>query len=286
MNVGAFRVLEIKASLVSTTSIFRWALGLFALAALAGCHTPRVITGVQAESRFVYEGRPVHPLCVRFSLEQSSATPNDLSTCTGGMPVNLDKRGWLTADFAPGEGRGNVSYRVLAARGDRFLLATDVWGGGTGLFSNLFWVHLSHGQVTDERDERGGDRCEGGLSDFVVDSSTVRYNVSTTAKDVLVLAGVAVSDSLSRRMRVSYIDCDGDATYSYDPATYRSRLLSLTLSDDSPVVGADTGPPSPRNPRVCFDSLVRRYVAERRQTLSPAALKEFGREFSVRCVSG
>jgi len=201
--------------------------------------------------------------------------------------VNRDSRGWFTADFAPDEGRGNISYRVLAAKGDRFLLATDVWGGGTGRFSNLVWVRLSHGEVTDDREERGGDRCAGGLSDFAVDSSTVRYNVSTTAKDILVLAGVPLSDSLGRRMRSSYIDCEGNATYIYDPATDRSRFVSLTLSDDtSPQRVVDTRPSAAGEPRACFDSLARRYVAEHRETLRSTDLKEFGREFSMRCLAG
>jgi hypothetical protein len=130
--------------------------------------------------------------------------------------------------------------------------------------------------VTDDREERGGDRCAGGLSDFTVDSSTVRYNVSTTAKDILVLAGVPLADSLGRRMQSSYIDCEGNATYIYDPATDRSRFVSLTLSDDA-------SPSAAREPRACFDSLVHRYVAEHRQTLRSTALKEFGREFSMRC---
>src|SRR5690242_12119901 len=83
-----------------------------AVVLFAGClFSPRLETGAKAASRFVYLGRPVHPLCVRFSLEESSVEPNDLSSCAHNTSATSDRRGWLGADFPPSEGRGNVAYR-------------------------------------------------------------------------------------------------------------------------------------------------------------------------------
>jgi hypothetical protein len=258
-----------------------------AFALITGCAlSPPLETGAKAASRFVYLGQPVHPLCVRFSLEGSSVQPNDLSSCTPNTPATRDKRGWLAADFPPGEGRGNVAYRALAAKGDRFLIAEDYWGGGTGQWSFLFWVRLANGRLTKDRDEQGGDRCAGGMSDFTVDSATVRYKAVEPTSDILKLAGVAVSDSLRGLLRSSYPDCDGIATYVYDPATDTTRFTSLTLLGNPLPRSADAGPPPPRDPQVCFDSLARRYIDEGKQTLAPATLREFGRTFSTRCGAG
>lgn len=255
-----------------------------AVVLVAACHSsPPLETGAKAESRFVYLGQPVHPLCVRFSLEESSVEPNDLSSCARNAVANRDKRGWLAADFPPGEGRGNVAYRTLAAKGDRFLIAEDYWSGGTGQWSFLLWVRLADGKVTKDRDERGGDRCAGGMSDFTVDSATVHYQAHEPTTDILKLAGVAVSDSLRDLLRSTYPDCDGVASYVYDPATDKTRFTSLMLSGNPLPRSADAGPPPPHDPQVCFDSLARQYIAGGRQTLTPAALKEFGRTFSTSC---
>jgi len=255
-----------------------------AVVLITGClSSPPLETGAKAESRFVYLGRPVHPLCVRFSLEESSVQPNDLSSCARNVPATRDKRGWLAADFPPGEGRGNVAYRALAAKGDRFLIAEDYWGGGTGQWSFLLWVRLADGKVTRDRDERGGDRCAGGMSDFTVDGATVHYKALEPTTDILKLAGVAVSDSLRDLLRSTYPDCDGVASYMYDLATDKTRFTSLTLSGNPPPRSADAGPPPSRDPQVCFDSLARQYIDEGKRTLTAAALKEFGRAFSTRC---
>jgi hypothetical protein len=255
-----------------------------AVALITGCaFSPPLETGAKAASRFVYLGQPVHPLCVRFSLEKSSIEPNDLSSCSRRAPATSDQRGWLAADFPPGEGRGNVAYRALAAKGDRFLIAEDYWGGGTGQWSFLLWVRLANGKVTKDRDELGGDRCVGGMSDFTVDGTTVHFKALEPTTDILKLAGVAVSDSLRGRLRSSYPDCDGVATYVYDAATDKTRFTSLTLLGNPLPRSADAGPAPPHDPQVCFDSVARQYVDGGKQTLTPAALQEFGRTFSTRC---
>ena len=251
---------------------------------ITGCLvSPPLETGAKAASRFVYLGRPVHPLCVRFSLEESSVEPNDLSSCAHDTPATRDKRGWLAADFPPGEGRGNVAYRALAAKGDRFLIAEDYWGGGTGRWSFLLWVRLANGEVSKDRDDQGGDRCAGGMSDFTVDGATVHYKALEPTTDILKLAGVVVSDSLRGLLRSTYPDCDGAATYVYDPATDKTRFTSLTLLGNPLPRSADAGPPPPHDPQVCFDSLARQYIDGGKTTLTPATLKEFGRTFSTRC---
>src|SRR5262245_20544536 len=134
-------------------------------------------TAVHAQSnskRFVYRGRLLHPFCLDFTQEGATRRiPHELAKCsaTPVIPKNQGK-GWWTAEYPHEEGEHFVSsppyisYSVLANKGDRFLIASNSSGGGSGQFSNLFWVRLGNEQIAVVKDELGGDRCSGGLSDF------------------------------------------------------------------------------------------------------------------------
>ncbi|HKO17036.1 MAG TPA: hypothetical protein VJU87_12415 [Gemmatimonadaceae bacterium] len=198
-----------------------------------------------------------------------------------------DSADWRRADYPAAQGRGNISYRVLASIGSRFLVATEMWGGGSGEFSNLFWIRLGDRQIAIERDLAGGDRCAGGPSNYTVDRSSVRFDVSTTAQDIITLTGVALSDSVRDRLPSAYAACDGEAAYRYDLATGTKRLSSLTLDADIAATGSSESSGSAgstQDPQLCFDALVRRYVAQDRRVLSPAELQAFGRAFVTRCA--
>jgi hypothetical protein len=254
-----------------------------AVLGIVSCYAaPRLQMGDAAAAGFRYRGKPIHPMCLNFSLETASDRPISLATCGDDAAVTLDARGWWTADFPPGYGRGGISYRVLAAKGDRFLVAKDLWSGGTGQFSILSWVRVRNGQVTDDTPVHGGDRCAGGLSHIVVDSLRVRYDASTTGLDILKLAGIAIPDSVADQMQFAYYACDGYATYVYDPATGKSRFVAVKLSAEAPTA------PSARStfddPEACFEGLIRDRVTEPAKALTPAELNELGNAFVKRCT--
>jgi hypothetical protein len=268
---------------VRTSRTSYWFVATLAVVGIAGCHaTSRLRMGDAAAEAFRFRGKPIHPMCLNFSLEAASDRPISLATCGQGTPASLDSRGWWTADFPPGEGRGRISYRVLAAEGDRFLVAKDLWSGGTGQFSSLSWVRVRNGQIADDATVHGGDRCAGGLSHVVVDSLHVRYDASTTPLDILRLAGVAVPDSIADQMRFAYGACDGYATYVYDPVTGDSRLVAVTLRADGPTVPSDRS--TAIDPETCFEALIRGRVTEPAKALTPAELSALGDAFEKTCI--
>jgi hypothetical protein len=263
---------------------------VLALALMAGSltgQTPsRLLTANEAAMRFVYQGKQVHPFCLDFPFERSSRkNPIALGTCTNSkVPFAVSDSGWIAAQYPAPENRGSISYRVLAATGNRFLVATEIWGGGSGEFSNLFWARLGDREISVDGDLAGGDRCAGGLSGYTIEGRTLRFNVSTPARDILRLAGAKVSDSILGRFGPGYTSCDGEAAYRYDLATRRMVLSGLTLNAEQSPANSSILGDSARDTRACFDTVVREYVRNGRQTLTPRELKAFGRSFTARCA--
>jgi hypothetical protein len=108
-------------------------------------------------------------------------------------------------------------YRVLARKTDRFLLALESSGGGTGRFTDLSWVRLGPTSLADVGDVLGGDR--------------------------------AMLDS-------GYFPCYGYVNYQYDVLAEHLRLESLTLHPDTQAAARETFR-THAGPQACFDELVR-----------------------------
>jgi nitroreductase len=221
------------------TSVF---LALTSLAAIAGQPNAGVVTGRTAARAFVFQGQPIHPFCVDFPLERSSRSePRALMDC--GDPRVTPKPapgGFLSAEYPTEPGERFVSfppyaaYRVLAHKGDRFLIATEKSGGGSGQFTELFWVRLDAGRIALVKDETGGDRCLGGLGSYQVRGASMRFSQSQSAHDLIASSGVAVPAAVKDALRSGYQACDGSAVYQYDFKTERMRLAEWELNSPEP----------------------------------------------------
>ena len=246
----------------------------------------KVLTGNEAIKLFVYAGKPVHPFCLGFPLGGSSRKePVELAKCTDSKVVPKSPgEGWLEAEYPRTEGDffisqpPYVSYGILAKKGDRFLVATDSSGGGSGQFSALLWVRLTDKDISVARDEVGGDRCAGGLSDYVEGGAAVRFSVSTTTAEIVALSGVNLASTVRDKLRDGYRNCDGTARYSYDLVSEKMELSSLELS-----VPESTEPATSGDPQSCFDQLARQYDKNNKLRLTPEELKQFGQAFLSTC---
>jgi hypothetical protein len=256
-----------------------WGAVLVIVCVISSCVRAPLVTNGVAERRFTYRGKPVHPLCLDFSAEGSSRRePMALATCTDtSVDSRLDRRGWRETYRPPHSGKGNVSYRVLAARGNRFLVATEVNGFGSGEFSYLFWAKLGDRNIVINDDLLAGDRCDGSISNYVIEGSDIRFDVSTTPRGIAALAGLRRGDSAFDGLRDDYYACEGGASYRYNIASEKMQFVSLTLD---PEMRPDTT----SGLQACFDRFAEEYIAESRKTFSPDDLKEFGGAFEIRCV--
>jgi hypothetical protein len=247
----------------------------------------QIVIGNAAAKEFVYNGKPVHPFCVGFPQEASSRPgPFLLSNCSDTKVVpKTHPDGTLEAEYPHEAGdfflsfSPFVSYKVLAKKGDRFLIRSDSSGGGSGQFSNLFWVRFTKEEIGVSKDEIGGDRCIGGLSNYVQEGSRViGFDVNTPAAEIISLTGVRIDKSITDQLKSGYVDCDGTAHYRYDLATEKMRLSSVKLKLPDPPEAAA------RQPQACFDRLVRQYNKNKKTVLNPSKLKKFGRTFTAMCA--
>jgi hypothetical protein len=253
---------------------------------LQGQATPKIQTGKAAQQLFTYEGKLIHPFCLDFPFDSGRKTPVDLSKCSR-QKVDFKKEGegWLSAEYPREEGDffisfpPGISYGVLAKKGDRFLVASESSGGGSGQFTSLFWVRLADKEIVLTNDASGGDRCAGRLQSYRIDGASVRFDQSKSTTDILELTGVKLDRSLADKMRYGYIACDGVARYRYALATETVELTSVSFHGVEPSADAPAN-----DPQACFDRLVLQYVKAKKSELKPAALKEFGRKFEANCV--
>jgi hypothetical protein len=252
----------------------------------AGCGHQPIAVGPAAADAFLYRGSPVHPFCVDFPQEKLSRTdPMDLAACTDhSITPRLVRGTWLSADRPPvgDRGGGSVEYRVLASAGDRFLLAVESSGGGSGSFSELFWVRLTDRAVTIDRDELGGDRCAGGMSGYSVTGDTLRFYATASTRKLIALTGVSLPDTIRRQLRDAYYACDGAENYVYDLRSRRMTVETFTLTE--PGERVPSAGPGETSAQKCFDALASEYASRGRLTLTPAEFRQFGADFAARCA--
>ena len=240
--------------------------------------TARIITGDRASAAFVYQGRPVHPLCVLFSQEGSSrGTPNELAECTDPATIPEIKDGEAFV-FLP-ERRGYSGYRVLARQGDRFLLTLESSGGGSGAFSDLSWVKLETARIRDVKDVLGGDRCGGGLGHYRVNTRVLSVSAAASTLDLLRLGGLDVADPFEADLRYGPPFCDGYVNYEYDLAADSLQVRSVTIvAPDARNVQSDRSAM-----QSCFDDLARRAGVFQKPTVALPELKTLVAHFRTVC---
>jgi hypothetical protein len=242
----------------------------------------RVVTGEAAARLFVSQGKPVHPFCVNFAADSARWNAVALSTCSNAAVVPVTRPdGWREAEYPRNDGpymsTPFSSYLVLASKGERFLLATENSGGGTGQFSRLRWVRLAGGQLSLSKEEKDGDRCVGGLSGYAAKRGMIEFDQSLSASGIISLSGVAIDKSVAGGLREAPPFCDGAARYRYDPATEKMQLVSVKLNvPELPAITA-------KDPQACLDRLVRQ--KGRKTVLQPDELEKFGQAFVDACIA-
>jgi hypothetical protein len=248
----------------------------------------KILTGEKAIRLFVYAGKPVHPFCLGFPIEASSrSVPVDLAKCSATNVVAASSgKGRWSAEYPRDNGAffisaaPYVSYGVLANKGDRFLIASDSSGGGSGQFSNLFWVRLDGKQLVLVEDEMGGDRCAGGLSDFRTQGSVVFFSVNIASAEILALSGLKLDRAITNKLHSGYVHCDGRAIYRYDLKTEKRELTTVEVNRPEETSDAAAAEPQP-----CFEKVVLLYTRGKTATLKTDKLRELGRRFAATCLA-
>jgi hypothetical protein len=243
----------------------------------------QVITGTRAAAAFAVDGIAVHPFCFR-ALDSYRTTPKNVSGCGDpAVEVTIKSDGWreVTVSGPPVEW---YSYRVLAQKGDRFFLLTDLNGGGTGKFTSVSWVRLADRKVNTVAEVRGGDRCAGGISEASVAAQTARYDVNLTTADLVLLVRPDLDRATADRLSRVYQGCAAYAEYRYDLIRETEQLASVTLSPQEPAQENPDSRLSPADPQACFEGMAAQQIKTTGTKLSLAQLQDFGRRFIITCT--
>jgi hypothetical protein len=243
------------------------------------------------EKAFTYRGKPIDPRCVMAMLGPEEKSGNAaLGTCTKPGTITRNRNSFSVDE--PPEGAGGMpsdSYEVLGRNGGYFALATDWSGGGTGDFTGLVILRRTGDKLVLERDLlRGGDRCNGGLSNPRLVGNVLHWSEYNTPADVVALGGVEVE--AYKDLEASAASCVATRDWVYDLGTGKRRLASLTLF---PSAGND----SPSGKLVdqqnwteqyifqhCFNAYYNAYIGRRQTTLSPEQVKAFAQGFARTCM--
>lgn len=245
-----------------------------------------ILVGAGAEAAFRSAGTPIHPMCLNLPLDRSRFDARPLAACADGdaTPQRGGDGSWQARSVRTEE---DVAYRVLAAKGRRFLIAIDQRApGASGTnFTSLSWIELGDGQLRLVADLALGDRCQGGLIGARVEARTVRYGVSETPAGIVEHAVRDQQVAPPKGLAQGHTDCGGTLDYRYDLDREEATLESVTLNAQDPAPAAGDARLTSADPRACFAGQAAREIAAGRTRLTPGELAAFGRQVAEQCRS-
>jgi hypothetical protein len=238
-------------------------------------------------SAFSFEGKPIHPRCVR-ELWHSDSGRLDLGNCRppSGFEEWKVRPGYWIAEFPEEEFGGRRPYFAYAPAGRSkavFVLSVEEWGGGSGRFTDILIVARSGDELRLVKTLGEGDRCNGGLVSLSVKGSDVYYSRNTTPMGIIDLAPE------ERLGLFAYKDLDNSASscaaqihYKYSLTDGRGEWLSVTFGER---LSAEEGWTSRFTCQSCFNKVFNGYVDRGKTELNRAELDEFVREFKKECLA-
>lgn len=241
-----------------------------------------------------YHGKPIDPLCLT-DFQQNTQIKVNLATCglkthsdlreQKGSDANkiLENQGYTGATYQAGYGYSY--YRVVGHLQKSFIVETVSSGGGSGSFTNILQVKRQDASL-EVRVLDGGDRCNGGISDVIQKGAILTYHKDVTAGDFLQLSHYnpyhlkAYTD-----LSACAACCVAQAKYQYSlqhetsPGKPEKKLLSVDFGKT--LLAFDD---SQNTLDSCFAREVVAYQKAGKQVLDQAALQQFMRTFTARCI--
>jgi len=240
---------------------------------------------------FMYQGKPIDPLCVEFSGDSSRFEPIDLSQCSNhpshfvteinpkmiakglfGFNYAMEEEGYTTY--------GASYYKILGMYKGGFILYVYYNGGGTGQFTSVQLVKREGDQLQLIEEIAGGDRCNGGIDDDIkLEKNVLILKQHITPYDLLALSKV-----LSKKVE-AHSDlaacascCIGNATFKYDFAS--RALVSVSLLKPS----EEDAKIEQGNFQACLYKLLEEYQSKDELTFTPDELKVLAEKFNKNCL--
>ena len=268
----------------------------------------------------------IHPLCVQqlagmvdFHFVNQIDAPLPAAECNRGFStIPVDIQGDVASAEIPGSAEAQppfYDYRIAGRHEGVAVLDVAESTGGTGIFSALVFVEgWPDGDLVSE-DVRlrqvgvleGGDRCNGGIAEAMVEGSTLRLGERLTPFDHFLFRPTRAvrkdrargfyeaienpgADVVSPKLMAlePYEDldtaaasCIGAATTEFDLDTGTARLVSITVTG---LIDEDPDWVAKYRHQACFNRVVKDTVRVFPRTLTPIQVRAMSEVFETECL--
>lgn len=240
------------------------------------------VTPAHAADGFVYQGKPVHPDCIAQLTDISSNKKHpsiSLVDCSNSKKSFHIENDYLTTrDEADAEQQEFTSYSVIGQQGNKFLLDTTSWTGGTGIFTSVIWLELNNDKLTVLDLLAGGDRCNGGTRK----TGAWEYAVNDTPYDMLQRAiGTPLPVKAYDDLESSAASCVAQTIFRFNPATAKASFVEMRLNEESQPMDDYV---KTIKYQLCFNELYNQLLQDGKTTLNQLQIDAFRNAFKKKCM--
>lgn len=230
---------------------------------------------------FRYQGKPIHPSCIAditINNDNNTASVN-LAKCNSSKEkIFTDKDYYTNRDENDQSQQSFTAYTVIGNQGNKFLLDTGSWTGGSGFFTSIIWVELTKDQLKLIATINGGDRCNGGTHK----TGNWEYGINDTPFDILTRAtGKQPTIKPYDDLESSAASCAAESIYRFDPATMKSTFIEMRLNDEP--LSMDDYINNIKYQR-CFNNIYNQWLKNGKTILKQSDIDAFRTEFDKTCL--
>lgn len=183
-----------------------------------------------------------------------------------------------TRDEADVKQQEFTSYTVIGQQGNKFLLDTTSWTGGTGIFTAVIWLELTNNKLTVLDMLAGGDRCNGGTRK----TGAWEYFVNDTPYDMLQRAvGTPLPVKPYDDLESSAASCVAQTIFRFNPATGKSTFVEMRLNKESQSMDDYL---KQIKYQVCFNEIYNQLLKDGKTTLNQLQIDAFRTAFEKKCM--
>jgi hypothetical protein len=249
---------------------------------------PTLATAAEFPDYLYFHNRPIDPLC--FNEDSVNLAHCGVYSTQGrtviGANEKLTDAGFIGYEYTENDwhdSRAYTYYKPIGKAAHGYIVYTMNNTGGSGIFSSLIYV-IRKGNFLITKTIQGGDRCNGGVSEPVLENSQLTYHEHITPLDYFGFQHVNPHTIPGvRELHDCAACCAGFAVYSrpvqntfsgahfeYVDFTQYARDLTLERYDKSL--------------ENCFDTLIKQYAQHGQTRLDPQQLELFTADFHKQCL--
>jgi hypothetical protein len=237
-----------------------------------------------------FKGQPIDTLCFNDIPKNNKIALNNCGAAKEKYNIKskndeLIAKGYIGYDWQdstmPAEISGYSYYRFFKANEKHYWIYALNNGGGSGDFTSVYLVQRINGNTLAVQLVTGGDRCNGGVQDVIVNNGKLSYSVNLTAYDLATITKthtkpIKAYDDLA----ACAVCCVAKAYYQADTEAKTNKLDYVQLEKAAAV----SEMPDQGKYQACFNEIAMDYIKKSQSKLEPEALNTFVKKFVSQCI--